>query len=341
MTVGYRSRTKARESLGYRTKKRMERKTHRRRRRIFFVLACLMVLGISAVVWGGGYSHLVSERIADTTRRTFTPPKEQKKVTLLIIGAQDKEGKKLAKGLAVVLFDPKENKISGLSIPENTFVEIPGHGFERIAEALTLGAQTTVNTVNNFLGLKIDDHMEIDYRIFKEVIEKGDLEKVFDKAQETSLSPAEMTRLSGEIRKVDPVDVNIVPLPVKPITVGTETYYEAKRDEVAHLVKVFWGVEKIRGEEAVRVIVLNGCGVPGVAGKVAEKLIDKGYKVVDTKNADSFDYEKTQIIMYTGDRTAAGEIKNLLEVGVLVNREMEQDVADIGVVVGKDLKITK
>lgn len=341
MTVGYRSKTKARESLGYRAKKRLERKGARRKRRMFFILACVIVLGISAVVWGGGYFHWISKKIVSTTARTFTPPKEQKKVTLLIIGAQEEKGKKLAKGLAVVLFDPREDKISGLSIPENTFVEVPGHGFERIAEALTLGTQTTVNTVSNFLGLKIDEYVEIDYRLFEEMIGKGDLEEVFDKAEETSLSPIELARLSEEIREVEPVNVNVVPLPVKPITVGTETYYEAKKDEVAHLVKVFWGVEKVRGEEAVRVIVLNGCGVPGVAGKVAERLINQGYKVVDTKNADSFDYEKTQIIVYTGDKTAAREIKNLLGVGVLINREMEQDVADIGLVVGKDYKMVE
>jgi hypothetical protein len=47
----------------------------------------------------------------------------------------------------------------------------------------------------------------------------------------------------------------------------------------------------------VRVIVYNGSGEPGVAGEAAQVLIRRGYRVVDTKNADNFDYDTTQIVV--------------------------------------------
>ena len=48
--------------------------------------------------------------------------------------------------------------------------------------------------------------------------------------------------------------------------------------------------------EGLKVKVLNGGGVAGAAGKVATALEKLGYEDVRTGNADSFDYEKSEII---------------------------------------------
>lgn len=43
------------------------------------------------------------------------------------------------------------------------------------------------------------------------------------------------------------------------------------------------------------IVVLNGSGVSGAAGKLSTKLKDLGYTVSSTGNADSSDYESTEI----------------------------------------------
>lgn len=50
----------------------------------------------------------------------------------------------------------------------------------------------------------------------------------------------------------------------------------------------------------VRVEILNGCGVSGLAGQFAQVLRDQGYDVRDTRNAPHHNYEKSWII----DRSA-------------------------------------
>ena len=47
------------------------------------------------------------------------------------------------------------------------------------------------------------------------------------------------------------------------------------------------------GEFSAR--VLNGAGIPGEASKVKSTLTDAGLEEIDTGNADSYDYEKTEV----------------------------------------------
>ncbi len=48
--------------------------------------------------------------------------------------------------------------------------------------------------------------------------------------------------------------------------------------------------------QEITVIVLNGSGRSGVAGRFAEKLEQRGYQVVDVDNADHFNYIGSQVI---------------------------------------------
>ncbi len=41
--------------------------------------------------------------------------------------------------------------------------------------------------------------------------------------------------------------------------------------------------------------VLNGSGAPGVAGTAEDLLLDLGYQEIDTGNADTYDYQQTEV----------------------------------------------
>ncbi len=125
-------------------------------------------------------------------------------------------------------------------------------------------------------------------------------------------------------------------MPVKPINVGSQTYFEPQREEVSDLLEQWWGVTIGGDEGVVRVIVYNGSGEPGVAGAVAQQLIGAGYRVVDTKNADSFDYAETQVIVQTDDPTIGDVVVEALGAGVVTVQSVDQDVAEVIIIVGKD-----
>jgi hypothetical protein len=88
----------------------------------------------------------------------------------------------------------------------------------------------------------------------------------------------------------------------------------------------------------VRVVVLNGSGVPGVGEIVASKLVPGGFRIVASGNARTFDRRVTQIVATTDQAQAQAEqVRRLLGVGTVVLGAGSSGLADITIVVGRDL----
>ncbi|MBU2592171.1 LytR C-terminal domain-containing protein [Patescibacteria group bacterium] len=62
--------------------------------------------------------------------------------------------------------------------------------------------------------------------------------------------------------------------------------------------------------EKIQIEVLNGSGIPGLAGKAKEFLESLGYKDIKTGNADSYDYQKTEVSI---KKTKEEYLKMILE----------------------------
>ena len=60
----------------------------------------------------------------------------------------------------------------------------------------------------------------------------------------------------------------------------------------------------------VSIVVLNGSGVPGMAGKFADSLRTKGYVVAKVGNADSYEYDKTEIHAHSKIFGAAERVRS-------------------------------
>ncbi|MGD8744352.1 MAG: LytR C-terminal domain-containing protein [Candidatus Woesebacteria bacterium] len=87
--------------------------------------------------------------------------------------------------------------------------------------------------------------------------------------------------------------------------------------------------------------VLNGSGVPGEAGNVAEILEETGFEGIDTGNADSYDYVETQVQMKEGVPDSVYEtIKESLEDNYIIEQSdetlSEDSDFDIIVLVGSE-----
>lgn len=72
-------------------------------------------------------------------------------------------------------------------------------------------------------------------------------------------------------------------------------------------------LEKEFAREELRVQVLNGRGIPGIAGKAAELLEEIGYTAVETGNADTYMYEQTILYLGPSAEQFEDEIKNDLQ----------------------------
>lgn len=64
--------------------------------------------------------------------------------------------------------------------------------------------------------------------------------------------------------------------------------------------------------------VLNGCGETGVAAAAGTVLLDEGFEINDTGNADSFDHEQTQIFHPGDGLAAARRVQRVLGAGEII-----------------------
>lgn len=83
----------------------------------------------------------------------------------------------------------------------------------------------------------------------------------------------------------------------------------------------------------VQVTVLNGSGVPGQAGDVAEDLEAAGFQVVGVGNADTYDY-KQSLVRYTGGGDSAHTLADVVPGSSLT--EAPTGGSEVELVVGKN-----
>lgn len=254
------------------------------------------------------------------------------KENLLVIGVEDGR----ATGFLALRLDRKQKQVFGVAIPEGAFVDIPGRGFERIGEAYSGGPDIALSTVSNFFSVQFTSYLVVPGEAYRAAVTSQTVAGLPDIATESNLAAAELKALSAEMNGVAAKDVALVPMPVKPIKLGEQTYFEPQRDEIADLLKSWWGVDPEKGEQITRVIVYNGAGKPGIAGQAAQELIRAGFRVIDTKNADDFGYDKTEITVKHGDPAQGDAVRQALGVGTVTVDVSTADVTDVIVVIGKD-----
>ncbi|MFQ5575348.1 MAG: LytR C-terminal domain-containing protein, partial [Terriglobia bacterium] len=165
-----------------------------------------------------------------------------------------------------------------------------------------------------------------------EVTELDQLRLAAGRASLTNLSFGERRKLISWINATDTDVLPTYSLPVRPLKLGRRTYLEPKIRDVGSLIGDLWSV---KSTARVSVIVLNGAGNPGVARALAGKLEDMNYNVIAVKNADSFDYAESRVLVY-GQPGAAVEIVETMGVGAVAQARFRPKSIDLAVVVGKD-----
>lgn len=92
-----------------------------------------------------------------------------------------------------------------------------------------------------------------------------------------------------------------------------------------------------------RVLVLNGVGTPGLGQQVRAKLLPAGFVFVGSRNAPSFGYAKTQVLVKDDSTAGAALGARVAKALGLPNALVESSdqigsIADVIVVVGKDFR---
>lgn len=88
--------------------------------------------------------------------------------------------------------------------------------------------------------------------------------------------------------------------------------------------------------DRIRVEVLNGGGVPGMAARVRDGLRDRGFDVVYYGNAASFDHDVTRVLARTGSLAAARAVADALGAAEVAEEPDSTLFVDVTVVLGSD-----
>ena len=88
-------------------------------------------------------------------------------------------------------------------------------------------------------------------------------------------------------------------------------------------------------DAALKIEVLNGCGSPGAADRVAMLLRREGFQVSQVGNADHFHYRQDIVVARTLPRERAVDLGRTLGGVVAIEQRIPEHEADITVVVGR------
>jgi len=169
---------------------------------------------------------------------------------------------------------------------------------------------------------------------------------------DTDLSMEERSKLFSTFSKIEPSknEVYVMPILSTPELPEEGIVYVPDISRLAEIFKKEGSPpeEVAAVEETVNLTILNGAGTPGLAAKVSELLksqvFESGkskYNILKAENADNFNYDTTEILVYSGQSyvaEAANDIKNILEVGNITPGEGESANSDIIIVLGADYK---
>ena len=94
-------------------------------------------------------------------------------VNILVLGIDQRgEEKSRTDTIMVYYLDPINKKVKVLSIPRDTYVNIPGMGMDKVNHAHSFGdIELTIETVKEFLGIEIDHYVRINFEGFRRLID--------------------------------------------------------------------------------------------------------------------------------------------------------------------------
>lgn len=97
----------------------------------------------------------------------------KRNIVVLGVDGREKDGDPgRSDTLFVVMFDPKSKNVSLLSVPRDTRVRIPGHGWDKINHAYAFGGhKLTQQTTEELLGIQINNYVMVDFSGFEGLVD--------------------------------------------------------------------------------------------------------------------------------------------------------------------------
>lgn len=140
-----------------------------------FKLKYLAILFIALLAGGAGVAIRLQQVITPVSgdiKENFRYDTASGAIHILLVGVDETDQSHRADSLAVVRVDIDARSVKILSIPRDSRVQIPGHGWQKINHAFAFGGVALIQkTVINFLGIPLDYYVVINYDSFPRLVD--------------------------------------------------------------------------------------------------------------------------------------------------------------------------
>lgn len=174
-----------------------------------FIAAILVV----ALIGGIGAGWLLARSNLGGSALSFLPGAPATgRMTLLLLGADDRPDEVGRSDTAIlVTADLETKKVTMMSIPRDTWANIPGHGWDKFNHAYAFGKeQLSLKTLKGLLGVPVDHYIVVNMQGFQKIVETLggvtiDVEKNMDYEDPTDKPPLKIHLKKG-VQKLNGVD---------------------------------------------------------------------------------------------------------------------------------------
>jgi len=150
---------------------------------------------------------------------------------------------------------------------------------------------------------------------------------------ETNIKVQDAIALANLFKGINKEKFKIETVQGKPVYIEGISYLEPDVEEVRQRVKSLI----FSKNSGMKVEVLNGNAMTGIAHKIAKDLELQGFEIVNLGNADNFNYEKTKIIVYSKEVNLDNEFKKLFKDFEIIKEYQTNADLDLVIILGKDM----
>lgn len=229
-----------------------------------------------------------------------------------------------------------------IEIPDDLVVNVPGFGSDKLANlSQKVKPELLTKCLSNLIGLRIKNYVKAEFG--GELITNRALSEMLDAPKDSNIDNIKRKILRSKI--IDPAYVLLnIKLPAEPIQVDVQSFSQIKEEELNKFFTKTPLVKNLLFKDRVSVAILNGTGKPGIGNKIAVSLMDSGYKVVHlgnaktTSGADDFSRANTEIVAEEKiSKKTVEKVIQLLGKGKVAINNIEGSIADVTILIGKDL----
>ena len=150
---------------------------------------------------------------------------------------------------------------------------------------------------------------------------------------ETNIEAQDAIALANLFRGVNQEKFRIETVEGEPVYIKGISYLDPNVEEVQQRVKSLIYSKN----SGMKVEVLNGNAMAGIARKMAKDLELQGFEIVNIGNADNFNYKNTKIIVYSKEVNLDNQFKELFKDFEIVKEYQTQANLDLVIILGKDM----